>query len=143
LLMTETIQQTQKTTKKTILFVCGHNAGRSQMAEAFFNHLKKGNEFRAQSAGTNIATKVNKDVVVVMQEQGISMAGHVPKSITEKQIQAAHKIFTMGCNVKCEGLEPDADWDLDDPADVSLESIRPIRDQVKKKVEKLIQELEE
>ncbi len=128
---------------KKILFVCGHNAGRSQMAEAFFNHLNGNNTFIAQSVGTNIATEVNKDVVTVMAEQGISMEGHYPKSITQEHIESAHKVFTMGCNVLCEGLEPDADWALDDPADAKLESVRPIRDQVKKKVEELIQQLEE
>ena len=126
---------------KRILFVCGHNAGRSQMAQALFNHLNTNSEFVAESAGTNIGSSVNKQCVKALQENGIDMSDSsqfFPKKIDmSKQYE---KVISMGCNVKCD-LPIDEDFGLDDPHEQSLESVKKIRDQLQGKIQKLVETL--
>lgn len=105
----------------TALFVCVHNAGRSQAAEAFFNHFAKLHSlpFRAESAGTEGGASLNPTVVALMQARGISMEGHSPKILTQEMVDSAKKIITMGCGVdadKCPArVHFTDDWGLDDP----------------------------
>ena len=133
---------------KKILFLCGHNAGRSQMAQAFFNHLNKNKEFIGISAGTNIASKVNQECILAMKEIGIDLSDkkkYFPKKVNEDMLNNAHKIFTMGCDVTCtlpKGRKFDDDWNLDDPNGKSIEGIKLIRDSIKHKTIQLIKELE-
>lgn len=130
---------------KTILFVCVHNAGRSQMAEAFFNLLAKG-KARGLSAGTQPADKVNPVVAEAMREVGIDISGNRPKILTTEMIEKADRMITMGCGADAEGLCPAGfiqteDWALDDPKGQSLEKVRKIRDEVKSRVTKLLTEI--
>lgn len=128
-----------------VMFVCVHNAGRSQMAETFFNALApKG--LHAISAGTQPTEQVNPTVVAAMAEVGIAMAGHQPKLATPELVTASDRIITMGCGVQesCPlylGMKIDEDWGLDDPAGQGIEVVRPIRDAVRAHVEDLIARL--
>lgn len=134
---------------ETILFVCVHNAGRSQMAEAFFNRLaqERGLDARAASAGTAPGVQVNPVAVQAMQELGIGMEGHQPKQLTPAMAAQANRIITMGCGVEADvcpaGTYIGEDWGLPDPHGQSLESVRPVRDAVRRKVEALVEELAE
>ncbi|NWF77536.1 MAG: arsenate reductase ArsC [Chloroflexi bacterium] len=128
---------------KKILFVCVHNAGRSQMAEAFFNRMAKG---RAQgfSAGAQVADKVNPMVVEAMREVGIDISRRKPKMLTLKMLEDADRVITMDCGA--EGVSPASfvpteDWQLEDPEGKPIEQVRQIRDEVKARVEGLITEL--
>ena len=128
---------------RKILFVCVHNAGRSQMAEAFFNQLAKG-KARGFSAGTQLADKVNPVVVETMSEVGIDISRRKPKLLTLKMLEDADRVITMGCGV--EGVCPASfvsteDWQLEDPEGKTIERVRQIRDEVKARVEGLIKEL--
>jgi len=128
---------------ETILFVCGHNSGRSQMAEAFLNQMAGGTVI-AISAGTQPDSEISPTVREAMREIGIEMAGQTPKMLTRELIVQADRVITMGCGVdeKCPvSFAPTEDWGLDDPAGQSLVEVRRIRDQVKSKVEQLIREL--
>jgi protein-tyrosine-phosphatase len=130
-----------------ILFVCIHNSGRSQMAEAFANRIGRG-VLSAQSAGTKPTDAVNPVVVQAMQEVGYNMSGHYPKIMTDGMLDTADLVVTMGCGVNLEDVEEGAvcpavltqteDWNLDDPKGKSLEDVRIIRDQIKAKVEELV-----
>jgi arsenate reductase len=129
---------------KTVLFVCTHNSGRSQMAEAFFNQLGKG-KARAMSAGTNPDIAVDPTVIEAMRETGIDISGSKPKALTLEMIKQADKVITMGCGV--EGVCPATfveteDWELEDPKGKMLEEVRQIRDEVRSKVVNLLQEME-
>jgi arsenate reductase len=129
---------------KTVLFVCTHNSGRSQMAEAFFNQLGKG-KTRALSAGTNPDVAVDHTVIEAMRETGIDISGNKPKALTLEMIEQAGKVITMGCGV--EGVCPATfveteDWELEDPKGKMLEEVRQIRDEVRSKVVNLLQEME-
>jgi arsenate reductase len=129
---------------KKILFVCVHNSGRSQMAEAFFNQLAKGKAV-AISAGTQPATQVNATVVAAMSESGIETGNQKPKSLTLEMLESTDRVITMGCNVAevCPAsFVPTEDWDLNDPEGKSIEEVRQIRDQIKTKVEVLVKELD-
>ena len=129
---------------KKILFVCVHNSGRSQMAEAFFNQLAKGNAV-ATSAGTQPAAQVNPTVVAAMRELGIEIGNQKPKSLTLEMMESADRVITMGCNVAetCPAsFIPTEDWELDDPEGKSIEETRHIRDQIKTRVEVLVKELD-
>lgn len=125
---------------KNVLFVCVHNSGRSQMAEAFAKKLGKG-KLRAESAGTMPGSKVNPIVVQAMKELGIDISKARPRLLTEEMIKKADKVFTMGCSVEeaCPAVFVQAeDWALEDPSGKSLDEVRKIRDQVRLRVEALI-----
>lgn len=130
-----------------ILFVCVHNAGRSQMAEAWTNHLarEKGLPVVAESAGTMAGKKLNQTAVDVMREAGISMAGQTPKLLVQEMADAASKIVSMGCGVDAEACPArfilTEDWGLDDPAGQPIEKVRQIRDEIKAHVERLLEEV--
>lgn len=132
---------------KTILFVCVHNAGRSQMAEAFFNRLaaERGLEARAESAGTAPGGQVNPVAVQAMAELGIGMAGQQPKLLTPELAAASDRIITMGCGVEADmcpaGTYISEDWGLPDPHGQGLEGVREVRDGVRARVAALVEEL--
>jgi arsenate reductase len=128
---------------KKVLFVCVHNAGRSQMAEAFFNQMTKV-KAQGSSAGTQPSKKVNPVVVKAMREVGIDIGRRKPKMLTFEMLEDADRVITMGCSVEkaCPASSvPTEDWQLDDPEGKPIEQVRRIRDEVKAKVEKLVKEL--
>jgi len=129
---------------KKILFVCVENAGRSQIAEAFANHYGKG-KLEASSAGVMLVDRVNPVVVEAMKEKGIDISMNKPKLLTTKMAEEADKIITMGCSVEkfCPAplLKNVIDWGLEDPKDKPIEKVRQIRDEIEKRVLKLISEL--
>jgi protein-tyrosine-phosphatase len=125
-----------------VLFLCNHNAGRSQMAVGFFNHLAGGGAV-VWSGGSNPQGEINPAVVTVMAERGIDISGEYPKPWTDEIVQAADVIITMGCGETGPTL-PDhryEDWALDDPAGKDLPSIRPIRDEIEHRVRRLLDDL--
>ena len=127
----------------TVLFACVHNAGRSQMAAGFFNALADPATARAISAGTRPADRVNPVVVQAMLEVGIDVSGERPQRLTPELARGAEWLITMGCGDECPvvpGVKRD-DWPLDDPADQPLERVRAIRDEIRSRVEGLIQTL--
>jgi protein-tyrosine-phosphatase len=129
---------------KKILFVCVENAGRSQMAEAFANYYGKGT-VEGSSAGVMLAERVNPVVVAVMKEKGIDISKNKPKMLTTEMTEKADVIITMGCSVEkiCPAplLKNVTDWALEDPKDKPIEKVRQIRDEVERKVLKLVAEL--
>ena len=130
---------------KTVVFVCVHNSGRSQMAEAFLNQLAKGKAIGI-SAGTQPGDEVNPIVVTAMREVDIDISHNNPKMLTMKMLEKADKMITMGCGADAGGLCPASfiateDWKLDDPKDKPLEQVRAIRDDIKKRVMNLVQEI--
>ena len=132
---------------KKVVFVCVHNSGRSQMAEAFANRLGEG-VLDAQSAGTKPSEGLNPTVVRAMEEIGCDMSGHYPKTLTIELANSADMLITMGCGaaVEEEGATcpvADEDWALDDPHARPIEQVREIRDQIKARVEDLIARLKE
>lgn len=133
---------------KTVLFVCVHNAGRSQMAEAFVNRMatERGLQIRGESAGTAVGERVNPVALQVMAELGISMDGQTPKQLTQAMADSAERIITMGCGVDATScparIHLSEDWGLDDPAGQPIEKVRAIRDQIRSRVEALVEELE-
>jgi arsenate reductase len=127
---------------KTVLFVCVGNASRSQMAEAFFNQAA-GGKARAISAGTKPASAVDLRTVDVMREVGIDISGARPKALTMEMLDQANRVVTMGCGV--EGVCPASfvqteDWQLEDPKGKPIEDIRRIRDEIRGRVERLVEE---
>ena len=125
---------------KKYLFVCVHNSGRSQMAEAFTRHLSKG-VVEAESAGTEPSQGVNPVVVEAMAEIGIDLTGHYPKVISQDMVDRADSVFTMGCSIdeSCPAtFVPSEDWGLEDPAGMGIDHVRRIRDQIKAKVRDLL-----
>ena len=127
----------------TVIFACVHNAGRSQMAAAFFNHLIDRSKARAISAGTEPGERVHPEVLAVMQEMGIDLRDARPQKLTEELAKQAQLLITMGCGDKCPyvpGLNRD-DWPLRDPKGLPLEEVRAIRDEVKLRVQRLIETL--
>jgi len=129
---------------KRVLFVCTENAGRSQIAEAFANHYGKG-KLVASSGGIMPAERVNPTVAEAMKEKGIDISNNKPKMLTTKMAQEADKIITMGCSVEkiCPAplLKNVVDWGLGDPKDKPIQRVRQIRDEIEKRVLKLISEL--
>lgn len=124
---------------KLIIFACVHNAGRSQMAAAFFNKYSNG-VAKAISAGTEPADKVHPEVLVVMNELGIDLSSAKPTRLTEALAKEASLLVTMGCGEKCPyvpGLKV-TDWTLTDPKGKELEQVRVIRDQIKELVLELL-----
>ena len=127
---------------KRYLYVCVHNSGRSQMAEAFTRHLSNGT-VEAESAGTEPSQGVNPVVVDAMAELGIDLAGHYPKVISQEMVDRADSVFTMGCSIdeSCPAVfVPSEDWGLEDPAGKDIENVRRIRDQIVVKVRDLLTE---
>lgn len=133
---------------KTVLFVCVHNAGRSQMAEAFLNRLaaERGLAIRAESAGTIAGEHINPAAQAVMAEIGLPLDGQHPKPLTQEMATRADRIITMGCGVDADAcparIHVTEDWGLDDPAGQPIETVRAIRDQIKERVQTLLQEME-
>lgn len=128
---------------RKVLFVCVHNSGRSQMAEAFFNRLARGKAL-ALSAGTMPAKTVNPVVAQAMQEAGFSLASHTPKLLTEEMLEGAERVFTMGCSVEevCPAtLVPTEDWGLPDPSGKPLDEVRAIREDIRARVRVLVKEM--
>ena len=130
--------------KPSVLFVCVHNAGRSQMAAAFLTHLSKG-EVEVRSAGSAPADSINPAVVEAMKEIGIDISHEVPKVLTTEAVIESDVVITMGCGDACPFFpgKRDLDWKLNDPAGQGVASVRPIRDEIKTLVEGLIAELKE
>jgi arsenate reductase len=131
-------------TKPSVLFVCVHNAGRSQMAAAFLTHLSKG-EVEVRSAGSAPADSINPAVVEAMKEIGIDISHEVPKILTTEAVIESDVVITMGCGDACPFFPGKRylDWKLNDPAGQGVASVRPIRDEIKNLVEGLIAELKE
>jgi arsenate reductase len=125
-----------------VLFVCVHNAGRSQMAAAYLAHLSKG-DVEVRSAGTQPADEINPVVVEAMREKGIDLFGQIPKVLTTQAVQESDVVITMGCGDACPYFPGKRylDWKLADPAGGDLEAIRPIRDEIEALVRALIQEI--
>ena len=126
----------------SVLFVCVHNAGRSQMAAGFLTALA-GDRIEVRSAGSAPAEQVNPAAVAAMAEVGIDISGQNPKILTTEAVQASDVVITMGCGDTCPVFPGKSyrDWVLDDPARQGLEAVRPIRDAIRAKVEALIAEL--
>jgi protein-tyrosine-phosphatase len=125
-----------------VLFVCTHNAGRSQMAAALLGQQAAG-QLRVTSAGSQPADQLNPAVVQAMAELGLDVSAQVPRRLTGDQVQAADVVITMGCGDACP-VYPGRrylDWDLPDPAGLSLAEIRPIRDDIARRVQLLLSEL--
>ena len=123
-----------------VLFVCVHNAGRSQMAEAFYNKLSKGHG-KAISAGTNPASAVGPTVVKIMKEVGIDISGNKPRLLTPDLIDQVSLVVTMGCGSEgvCSASWIDTqDWQMEDPKDKSIETVREIRDEIRARVIELL-----
>jgi arsenate reductase len=128
--------------KPTVLFLCTHNAGRSQMALGFFNALAR-EHATAYSGGSEPVDQINPTAVAVMAEKGIDITTQQPKRWTEDMIQAADVVVTMGCGDTCPlfpGRRYD-DWQLPDPAGQPVEAVRPIRDEIEGRVRVLLSEL--
>jgi arsenate reductase len=130
--------------KPSVLFVCVHNAGRSQMAAAFLTHLSKG-EVEVRSAGSAPADSINPAVVEAMKEIGIDISHEVPKVLTTEAVIESDVVITMGCGDACPFFPGKRylDWKLNDPAGQGVASVRPIRDEIKTLVEGLIAELKD
>jgi arsenate reductase len=128
--------------KPSVLFVCVHNAGRSQMAAAFLSHLA-GGRVEVRSAGSAPADSVNPAVVQAMAEVGIDLSAQKPKILTPEAVQASDVCITMGCGDVCPVFPGKRylDWTLPDPAGQGVEAVRPIRDEIKTRIEGLIKEL--
>lgn len=128
--------------KPSVLFVCVHNAGRSQIAAAYLIHLA-GDRVEVRSAGSAPGDVVNPAVVKVMAEDGIDISAETPKVLTVEAVQASDVVVTMGCGDACP-LFPGKryeDWVLDDPAGRDVGEIRPIRDEIRRRIEGLIDEI--
>jgi arsenate reductase (thioredoxin) len=125
-----------------ILFVCVHNAGRSQMAAALLDHYAEG-RVHVRSAGSTPADQVNPAVVLAMSEIGIDVSKEFPKPLTEEVVDAADAVITMGCGDACP-IYPGKryeDWDVADPAEADLDGVRPIRDDIGERVRRLLAEI--
>ncbi|MEN9679093.1 MAG: hypothetical protein RLZ57_222 [Actinomycetota bacterium] len=128
--------------KPTALFVCVHNAGRSQMAAGFMEHLSQG-KVKVLSAGSAPKDSINPVAIEVMAELGIDIANNQPKVLTPEAVQESDAVITMGCGDACPFYPGKRyeDWVLEDPAGKDIETVRRIRDEIKKRVEKLLADL--
>ena len=128
--------------KPSVLFVCVHNAGRSQMAAAYLAHLA-GDRIEVRSAGSAPADSVNLAVVEAMAEDGIDISSNLPKILTEEAVKESDVVITMGCGDACPIFPGKRyeDWALADPAGQGVASVRPIRDDIKRRIQTLIAEL--
>ncbi|MCZ8377988.1 arsenate reductase ArsC [Mycobacterium sp. CPCC 205372] len=129
--------------KPTVLFLCTHNAGRSQMALGFFTHFA-GDAAVAWSGGSEPGTEINPAAIAAMAERGIDISGEYPKPWTDEIVQAADVVITMGCGDACPVFPGRRyeEWKLDDPAGMGVEAVRPIRDDIERRVRELLAELE-
>ncbi|MGW3139092.1 arsenate reductase ArsC [Streptomyces sp. NPDC001139] len=127
----------------SVLFVCVHNAGRSQMAAGFLGHLA-GDRVEVRSAGSVPGDQVNPAAVEAMLEVGVDMSAATPKILTTEAVQASDYVITMGCGDACPVFPGKTylDWALEDPAGKGVEAVRPIRDEIRKRVEALITEID-
>ncbi|MDX3227069.1 arsenate reductase ArsC [Streptomyces sp. ME19-01-6] len=130
------------THKPSVLFVCVHNAGRSQMAAAFLTHIAA-DRIEVRSAGSVPAEHVNPAVVEAMAEVGIDIAAEIPKVLTTEAVQASDVVITMGCGDACPYFPGKTylDWQLADPAGQGVAAVRPIRDEIRTRVQNLMAEL--
>ncbi|MEU1178099.1 arsenate reductase ArsC [Streptomyces sp. NPDC005820] len=128
--------------RPSVLFVCVHNAGRSQMAAAFLTHLA-GDRVEVRSAGSAPADTVNPAVVEALSEVGIDISAEVPKVLTVEAVQASDVVITMGCGDTCPVFPGKRylDWQLPDPAGQGVEAVRPIRDEIEQRISTLIEEI--
>ena len=128
--------------KPSVLFVCVHNAGRSQMAAGFLTALS-GGKVEVRSAGSMPADQVNPVAIAAMAEVGIDIADQQPKILTTDAVQASDVVITMGCGDACPIFPGKRyeDWKLDDPAEQGIDAVRPIRDEIRARVEELLNEL--
>ena len=128
--------------KPSVLFVCVHNAGRSQMAAGYLTHLA-GDAIEVRSAGSAPANSINPIVVEAMREEGIDLAEQTPKVLTTAAVQASDVVITMGCGDVSDRIPGKRylDWQLDDPAGKNLDAVRPIRDEIRRRIKNLITEL--
>lgn len=127
----------------SVMFVCVHNAGRSQMAAAYLSHLA-GDRVEVRSSGTAPADTVNPAVVQAMLEEGIDISGNKPKVLTDEAVLASDYVITMGCGDKCPFYPGKVylDWVLQDPAGQGVEAVRPIRDEIKSLIQSLIEQID-
>jgi arsenate reductase (thioredoxin) len=127
-----------------VLFVCLHNAGRSQMSEALFERAA-GGRHEAQSAGTTPAERVHPEVAEVMRELGLDLADRIPRKLEREQAEWADVVVTMGCGDECPYIPGKRymDWDLEDPKGQSLDRVRATRDEIGRRIEALVTELDE
>jgi len=130
------------TERPSILFVCVHNAGRSQMAAGYAMALG-GDRITVLSAGSEPGDRINPNAVAVMAEEGIDIAGNAPKILTTEAVRESDVVITMGCGDTCPIFPGKRyeDWELDDPAGQGIEAVRPIRDDIKARIERLLAEL--
>jgi protein-tyrosine-phosphatase len=130
------------TYRPTVLFLCTHNAGRSQMALGFFTHLAGGKAI-GWSGGSEPAHEINPSAVAAMAEVGIDITGEYPKPWTDEIVRAADVVVTMGCGDACPFYPGKRyeNWELDDPAGLSVDAVRPIRDDIEVRVRRLLAEL--
>jgi arsenate reductase len=128
--------------RPSVLFVCVHNAGRSQMAAGFLTHLA-GDQIEVRSAGSAPAETINSAAVEAMAEIGIDISGQSPKILTPGAVHTSDVVITMGCGDACPVFPGVSyrDWALEDPAGKGVEAVRPIRDEIRSRVEALIAEL--
>jgi arsenate reductase len=125
-----------------VLFVCVHNAGRSQMAAALLDHYADG-RVHVRSAGSSPAAEINPDVIAALDELGVDVSKEFPKPLTDEVVHAADVVITMGCGDACP-IYPGKryeDWEIDDPADADLDGVRRIRDEIAARVRALLGEL--
>ena len=129
--------------KASVLFVCVHNAGRSQMAQGYLQALA-GDRIEVRSAGSMPGNQVNPSAVAAMAEEGIDISGAQPKVLTDSAVEASDYVITMGCGDVCPYFPGKhyLDWVLDDPAGQGVEAVRPIRDEIRGKIEALIAEID-
>jgi arsenate reductase (thioredoxin) len=130
--------------RPSVLFVCVHNAGRSQMAAGYLRQLS-GGAIEVRSAGSEPADKINPVAVQAMAEEGIDIAAEQPKMLTNDTVKVSDVVITMGCGDTCPYYPGKRyeDWTLDDPAGQGIDVVRPIRNQIRQRVEQLIRELRE
>ena len=128
--------------KPSVLFVCIHNAGRSQMAAGYLRHLA-GDRIEVRSAGSMPAEQINPIAVEAMREEGIDITAEQPKVLTPEAVQASDVVITMGCGDACPYYPGKRyeDWKLDDPAGQGIDAVRPIRDDIRARIEGLIASL--
>ena len=128
--------------KPSVLFVCVHNAGRSQMAAGFLTALSDG-QVEVRSAGSLPAEQVNPAAIAAMAEAGVDISAQQPKVLTTEAVQVSDVVITMGCGDVCPIFPGKRyeDWELEDPAGQGIDAVRPIRDEIRRRVESLIGEL--
>jgi arsenate reductase (thioredoxin) len=133
---------TSSAAKPSVLFVCVHNAGRSQMAAGFLREIA-GDRIEVRSAGSMPADAINPVAVAAMSELGIDITAEQPKVLTTEAVQASDVVITMGCGDACPFLPGKRyeDWTLDDPAGQGIDAVRPIRDEIRARIESLVAEL--